>query len=118
MSDVLTIPLADSVAARLRKLSEGAGKEVEDVVASVLEDAIPQIDEDIPDDIRRAMEALESNSDDELIRVAKSQLDVANRPVAYEEGDASDKLMLCKAYALALLKWRGKRLTLDELQRA
>lgn len=115
MSDVLTIPLTESVAKRLRKLSAGAGEDVEKVVASVIEDTMPKVGDSVPPEIREELESLEDLSNNELRKIALSWLETDE---SFQPGGSQDRHMLRKAYAGALLKWRDKPVSRKELEAA
>jgi hypothetical protein len=115
MSQSLTITVPDPLLHRLHRLAQAAQRPVEDVVLSTLADSIPEPPQTLPADIRDELAALETLSDDQLLRMARTTLGPHDVPsIPYTPGDTTDRLALRKAYALVLLKWRGH--SLDELQ--
>lgn len=134
-----TIPvyLPQPLYQRLEKLARVSHHSVEDVVVQTLNTTIPSFPEHLPDELRDTLALLEHLEDHDLWQIARSsasreqydQLNVlleknkhASLSNAEQEQLAqlrqqADSLMLQKAYAFFLLKWRGHRLpTLDELE--
>jgi hypothetical protein len=73
-----------------------------------LNESMPCPPTDLPADIREELAALETLSDSELVQVARTTLRSESLSISYAPGDAADRLALRKAYALVLLKWRGR----------
>ncbi|MBC8448447.1 MAG: hypothetical protein H8D78_11920 [Chloroflexi bacterium] len=122
---------------RLERLAELTRRPLESVVVQTLDSNIPPLPDDLPAKMRGDLLALEVLNDDALWRVARSavspeqqeqigflleknRLGTITKPeratLAQLRREA-DQLMLRKAYAYVLLKWRGYRLpTLAELE--
>jgi hypothetical protein len=109
MSEVISILVPDQLLERLNRQAEAACRPVEEMVVAALADSIPAPPMHLPDDIRKELSVLETFSDEALRDLARSVMRSDELP-AYTPGDASDLLMLRKAYALVLLKWRGHAL--------
>jgi predicted transcriptional regulator len=109
MSEVISIVVPEQLLERLNRQAEAARRPVEEMVVAALADSIPTPPKHLPDDIRKELSVLETLSDDALRQMAASVMNSDEGP-AYTPGDASDLLMLRKAYALVLLKWRGHAL--------
>ena len=122
---------------RLKRLAELTRRPLENVVVQTLDSNVPPLPDDLPAKMRGDLLALEVLNDDALSRVARStvgpeqqeQISLLlekNRLGTIAESERvtlaqlrqeADQLMLRKAYAYVLLKWRGYRLpTLAELQ--
>jgi hypothetical protein len=134
-----TIPvqLPQPLYRRLERLAELTQRSVEAVVAQTLASSLPPLPDDLPEEMRAELIALEQLSDDALWEVARSMvapeqsqqlsmlLEKNRRGVLSDEEQTgleqlrgmADRLMLRKAYAYVLLKWRGYRLpTLASLE--
>jgi hypothetical protein len=124
---------------RLERLAELTQRPVESLVVQTLASSIPPLPEDLPDVMRAALIALETLGNDELWRVFnsrfsddqaeqfrilrdKKQSGTITEPeydVLDDLAQQADRLMLRKAYAGVLLKWRGYHLpSLAELEAA
>lgn len=133
----VTIQMSQSLYQRLERISQLTRRPLEKVVAQTLESTIPPLPDTLPPVMRDALLALEALSDEALWQVAHSvvspeqheqhsrlleknkatTLTAAERDLLARLRQDADLLMLCKAYAYVLLKWRGYRLpTLAELE--
>jgi len=122
---------------RLERLAKLTRRPVESLVVQTLEANIPPLPDDLPDEMRDDLLALEELSDEALWQVARSVVNPEaqaeyrlllekNRLGTITESEQArlaqlrqeaDRLMLRKAYAYVLLKWRGYRLpTLAEME--
>ncbi|MBI3760378.1 MAG: hypothetical protein HY260_00755 [Chloroflexi bacterium] len=134
-----TIQIPQNLYRRLQRMAELTRHSLDEVVARTLETSVPPLPESWPEEMRQDLLALESLSDEALWQVARSQVSPErheehsrllekNRAGTLAEGEKAalavfrkeaDQLMLRKAYAYVLLKWRGHRLpTLAELESA
>jgi hypothetical protein len=115
---------------RLQRIAELTHRPVDELVLRTLEAGVPPLPEDLPEAMRADLLALEALDDEALWQVAESQLDFndsarqgalleknsagtitpAERQALADLRYAADRLMLQKAYASVLLKWRGHRL--------
>jgi predicted HAD superfamily phosphohydrolase len=136
MTQTVPIQVSRSLYRQLERLATLTKRPLEDIVERSLTASIPPLPDTLSDEIRDGLLALESLEDDELWQVARSivspeqqeELSLLlekNRAVITEAEKArlselqeqADRLMLRKAYAYVLLKWRGHRLpTLAELE--
>ncbi len=133
----VTLEVPPSVYHLAEQTAKATARRVEEVLADVLTTTAPTT-ETLPPDVRAEIEALGEMSDEALWRVARSVFPRAQRrrydellkkngagalpPAEREElahlRQASEWLMLRKAHAFALLKWRGHTLpALAELPR-
>ena len=124
---------------RLQRLAELTHRPLESLVLQALEAHIPPLLEDMPEHIRTDLAALETLEDEALQQVAQSEWSAEQRArysalvekeragtiTPSEQGTLEGLYheanchMLRKAYANALLKWRGHQLpTLAELEAA
>jgi hypothetical protein len=122
---------------RLERLSELTRRPLEDLVVQTLSVGVPPLPDDLPAEMRQDLMALEDLDDDALWQVARSEASPERweqhrllleknrlRTISAPEQatlarlrQEADQLMLRKAYAYVLLKWRGHRLpTLAELE--
>ncbi len=132
-----TIQIPQTLYRRLERMAQLTRHSLEEVVTRTLESSVPSLPESMPEEMRNDLLALEGLSDDSLWQVARSQVGAErheqhsellakNRAGTLTEAERehltwyrteADQLMLRKAYAYALLKWRGHRLpTLAELE--
>lgn len=122
---------------RLERLAKLSRHSVEDVVVRALNATIPPLPEDLPEDLRNNLIALEQCTDEDLWHIAGSVASTEHQEQLYgllekqkqtaltePEHDQlahlhqqANYLMVRKAYAYVLLKWRGHRLpTLEQLE--
>lgn len=134
----VTISLPEQVYSRLRHAAEIAGKPVHEFAAHSLEDNLPPLLDMIPARYHDDLRAMEKLSDEDLWNVARSKVEEKSqrqrrrllnksktpqfteieRQALTELRESADHLMLRKAYAFLLLKWRGYRIpSLAELER-
>lgn len=132
----IAIQMPQPLYRRLERLAEPSRRSLGSVVVQMLDSNVPPLPDDLPDEIRGDLLALENLDDDALWRVARSAVSPEqqeqiglllekNRLGTITEPERAtlaqlrrqaDQLMLRKAYAYVLLKWRGYRLpTLAEL---
>lgn len=115
---------------RLQRVAQLTRRPVDELVLRAIEAGVPPLPEDLPEAMRADLLALEGLDDDALWQVAQSQVSddeavrhgelleknsagtitPAERQALAELRQAADRLMLRKAYASVLLKWRGYRL--------
>jgi hypothetical protein len=122
---------------RLERLAKLARRPLEDLVVQTLDVGIPPLPDDLPQEMRPDLLALEELDDGALWQVARGEvgpeqqekhsllleknrmgtITEAEREKLTQLRQEADQLMLRKAYAYVLLKWRGHRLpTLTELE--
>jgi hypothetical protein len=133
----VTVPLPDVVYRRLRRAAEIAGKPMDEIAAQSLQESLPPLLDVIPHRFRAHLQAMEQLSDDELWKISRQAVDVKDQrrywrllkksrlgtltereqQVLTELRETVDSIMLRKAYAYLLLKWRGHRVpSLSELE--
>ncbi len=115
---------------RLERLSELTRRPMENLVVKTLDASVPLLPSDLPQEMQGDLRALENLDDKSLWQVARSVvsperqaqhsllLEKNSRETITEPERATltqlrqraDQLMLRKAYAYVLLKWRGRRL--------
>jgi len=136
-TQMVAIDVPQPLYRRLQRLAELTRRPVETLVAQTLDANIPPLPDHLPEEMRADLLALESLDDESLWQVARStvspeqqkehsRLLTKNSRGTITEADRgrldqlsreADRLMLRKAYAYVLLKWRGYRLpTLAELE--
>jgi predicted DNA-binding protein len=127
---VTTIEIPANLYHRLERVAELTHRPMEELVRQALEAGVPLLPENFPAEMRDDLTALESLSDDALLQAAHSQLSAEesqrqsdlldlnssgsigelDRQALADIRNEADRLMLRKAYALVLLKWRGHQL--------
>ena len=115
---------------RLQRMAQLTQRPLDELVLRTLEAGVPPLPEDLPEAMRADLLALEALDDASLWQVAESRVnddDSARHSALLEKNSAgtltpeerqaladlrlaADRLMLQKAYANMLLKWRGHRL--------
>jgi len=125
---MLEIP--DSLYQRLQHFAQLTGRPLENLMLQALTANLPPLPEDLPSEMQAELAALEPLSDEALRETAGSVLSDQhqnryNHLLEKQRDDAltqserdelealfqqNEKCMLRKAYAYALLKWRGHRL--------
>jgi hypothetical protein len=136
---VQTVPIEVPVSLyrRLERLAKLTNRSLENVVEQTLTASMPPLPDTLSDEVRDNLQALETLDNTALWQVAQSvvspehQEEVSllleknksatitdsERARLFELQTQADLLMLRKAYAYVLLKWRGHRLpTLAELE--
>jgi hypothetical protein len=122
---------------RLERLAALTNRPLESLLVQTLSAGLPPLPDDLPVSMRDALLALEQLDDTELYRVVRERMPDAQveqydelrerrRAGVITEAEQqtlttmahnADLLMLRKAYAAVLLKWRGQRVpTLAELE--
>ena len=126
----VAVQVPQSLYHRLERLAQLTQRPLEKLVVQTLEHGVPPLPDDLPEDMRTMLIALEDLDDEALWRVARSMVDLEqqarhhqllekNKLGTLTEAEQArlaqlrqetDALMLRKAYAYVLLKWRGYRL--------
>ncbi|MEM7343081.1 MAG: hypothetical protein AAF485_02470 [Chloroflexota bacterium] len=135
----IPIPVSEALYQRLERFAQLTNKSLEAVIEQTLQAGIPSLPENIAPEMKDDLLTLETLDDDTLWEVARglvnanqqatlSALLAKNKAGALTPDEQNelatlqsqaDQVMLRKAYAFILLKWRGHRLpTLDELRGA
>jgi len=135
--ETIAIELPQPLYQKLRRLSELMQRPVESLVLQTLDANVPPLPEDLPEEMRQTLLALEALSDEALWEAAQKtisleeqeryrlllekktldQLTETEKQELDNLTERSNQLMLSKAYAYLLLKWRGYSLpTLNDLE--
>ncbi len=133
----ITISLPDKIYQRLQHAAASAGKAEHELAAQSVRESLPPLMDAIPARYRDALRVMEKLANDELCVIARSTVDEKSqrklrrllkknslgtitkgeRELMAELSSSADQVMLKKAYALLLLKWRGHRIpSLVELE--
>ena len=134
---MVAVQVPEAIYRRLERLAALTNRPLENLVAQTLSSGLPPLPDDLPVTMREALLALEHLRDVELEQVVRGGMSEAQIE-QYEElrerrrtgvitepeqqaltvmTQEADLLMLRKAYAAVLLKWRGQLLpTLAELE--
>ncbi|WOD41701.1 hypothetical protein [Nodosilinea sp. E11] len=130
MSMQVTIELPEPVIRQLRQIAAATQQSIEALVAQSVLSNLPPSAENAPLELQAELLAMQTLSTDELLAIAQAQAEPAqwHRHSEFleqnQEGQLSlderqeltdlrqiaDQLMLRKAYAWALLRWRGQKL--------
>ena len=134
----VTIDLPDPIYRQLQQTARKTKRRLEDVLLQTITGNLPPGTEDAPANMQTDLQALQWIDDNALWAVARSQtspeqqarqeyllaqnqrgvLSPEERAELDRLGDMVDRLTLKKAYAYALLRWRGFPLpTLDAMER-
>lgn len=125
----ITVELPEELYQRVKRTARGMKRPVEQALVSIVKAAMPSL-EKVPPEYRPELEALEALSDEELWKVAESQVPAAQRrqltrllqknqrgALTDRERQAltqlrteADRLILRRSYAYILLKSRGHRI--------
>jgi len=123
----ITLRLPESLYTRLQQAARATHRSLDDVLLHAVEVGSPPRWDDAPAEFQADLAVLDRLDDETLWRIARSRqteadmeryqelLDKnANGTLSGEERDElvrlrveSDRFMLCKAHAAALLRWRG-----------
>ncbi len=126
-TDTITIHLPDHLYHRLERVAELTGQPLEGAIVRTLSSHLPPLSDDLPDNLRDALQKMERLRDDELWKLAHAAfpeegyarltslreqrrdgtLDAGERAELDQLLQEADLLTLQKAYAAVLLKWRG-----------
>ncbi|MEK7326652.1 MAG: hypothetical protein AAB217_15525 [Chloroflexota bacterium] len=138
MLQTVTIHLPEETTQRYQRGAKAAKKALEEFLVERLTEAAPPLADDLPSPLREELEAIEKLDNDALRQIANSKLLPARQRLytrllrknstgtitAKEKetlraiGDEARRLMLKKAHAFMLLKWRGQPIpAAQELQK-
>ena len=126
----VAVHLPEPLYRRLERLAEPTGQPVESLVVQALSDSLPPLPDGLPVEVREALMSLEVYDDAHLWQAvhAMGTVEQQERLVELQEKDRqsvatpaeederarlvyeADLVMLRKAYAAVLLKWRGHQL--------
>lgn len=116
MSEVISITVPDPLLDRLMTQSKATRRPIEEMVVAALRDSFPAPPANLPQGIHAELSSLESLTNEELEEVLYATDSGSPQEAAsYVPGDAGDLLMLRKAYAAVLLRWRGEQVVSPEL---
>src|ERR1700687_4799953 len=125
----ITVELSEEVYEQVKRAAQGMKRPLERVLASIVKAATPSL-EKVPSEYRSELENLEIRGDEQLWRIARSQLPAEHQRRLMrllrklESGgltdreqqsltqlrEEADRLTLRKSYAYLLLKYRGHRI--------
>ena len=138
MAQTVTLHLPDETLQRYRRGATAARKPLEEFLVERLLEVVPPLADDLPSPLHEALKVLEHLDDEDLWRVARSQLPrvrqrlysrllaknsagtitVREQETLHTLAEEARLLPLKKAHASMLLRWRGHDLTSPEaLQR-
>jgi len=137
MESNLTLNLPEEIFHHLARMAELTHQTIESLAIQSIKTNLPPTVENAPLEMQASLQAMQTLSIEELLKIAKSQvttpqqqrlfvllernqetesMNLEERQELRELGVAADQLMLKKAYACALLRWRGYRIpALNEL---
>ena len=126
MTRTITLQLPETVYARLQQAARATMQPLEDIFLRALQLGSPPGWDDIPAEFQADIAALDRLDDAALWRLARSKQSISepyqsllekNADGALSDAEArqlnslraeADRLLLCKAHAAALLRWRGQ----------
>jgi hypothetical protein len=133
----LTLELPEKIFHQFARMAKITHQSIESLAIQSLSGNLPPLVDNAPFSMQAGLQAMQNFSIEELLKIAQSQVPTTQQQrhlallesqqqtdlMAPEErqelrqlGIAADQVMLKKAYAWALLRWRGYRIpTLDEL---
>lgn len=126
----ITLQLPEDIWHRLERMAEATHQPLEEVLVQSIQGNLPPSVDDLPADLQGEMAALQDVNDDALWAIAKETLPKdqwrrhqvllgknssrglteAQRVELSQLRHMTDRLVLRRSYALALLKWRGHTL--------
>lgn len=126
-STPVTIHLPNTVYRKLQQAARTTNRGLEDILLQTINGNIPPLVEEAPADVRAELEPLQWLDEEKLWAVARSRLaspqqerqlyllrqnqrgaiTATERDEMERLGDLADRLTLKKAFAYALLRWRG-----------
>ncbi|MGB0560276.1 MAG: hypothetical protein ACPGVO_00535 [Spirulinaceae cyanobacterium] len=128
MSRTLTLQVPDTLYHRLVDTARATKRPLDEIMMRVLEVGSPPIWTDIPEEFQADLAALDKMEDEALWKIVYGQmpkelaeratelLEFTDRALTVNEQQElnelqteSDRFMLCKAQASAILSWRGHR---------
>ncbi len=127
MAQTITLQLPDNVYYHAKRAAEATQKAIEEVLITHLSTGTPPLVDEMTSPFKGELRELETMSDDELVELTEKELSIAQQkkyarllcqnsqgtitPKGEQELEAlqteADRLMLMRAYAYNLLKWRG-----------
>jgi hypothetical protein len=130
LTQQITIELPEPVIRQLMRIAAATQQSVETLVAQSVLSNLPPSAENAPPELQAELLAMQTLSTDELLAIAQTQADPAQShrhaellqkneeaQLSQEERQeltdlrqVADYLMLRKAYAWSLLRWRGQKL--------
>lgn len=125
----VTIELPEPVFRQLVRIAEATDQPVEALVAQSVISNLPPSAENAPVELQSELLSMQNLSTQELLAIAQAEVETRQHErhaellernkeglLTHEEQQellilrqSADRLMLCKAYAWSLLRWRGQR---------
>ncbi|WP_204102278.1 MULTISPECIES: hypothetical protein [Spirulina sp. CCY15215] len=128
MTETITLQVPETIYRRLVDTARATKRPLEDIMLRVLEIGSPPLWTDVPEEFQADLAALDKMEDEALWKIAYSQmpeeaadratelLEFSDRALTPSEQQElidlqaeSNRFMLCKAQASAILGWRGHR---------
>jgi hypothetical protein len=126
----ITIELPESIFHRFAQMAEATHQPLEDLIAQSVVSNLPPSAENAPSELRAELMEMQALSVDELLVIARTQANAIqheNHVQLLEKNQTgvlppeeqrdltdmrqtADRLMLRKAYAWAILRWKGHRI--------
>lgn len=137
VTQTVILQLPDNVYYHAKRAAEASQKAVEEVLITNLSNAVPPLVDEMTSPFKEELREMVLMSDNKLIELTKKELSIAQQqkyarllrqnsqgtitPKEEQELEAlqieADRLMLKRAYAYNLLKWRGHSIpSLKELE--
>jgi len=127
VAQTVTLQLPDNVYYHAKRAAEATQKAIEEVLITHLSTVAPPLVDEMTSPFKEELRELETMSNDELVELTKKELSIAQQkkyerllrqnsrgaitPKGEQELETlqteADRLMLKRAYAYNLLKWRG-----------
>ncbi len=136
MSQPITIELPDTVLRQLTRIAEVTHQSIETLITQSILNNLPPSPDNAPPEFQPELLSLQNLSTENLQAIAQAQVDpsqherhtallaknTANQLTPEERQEltqlrqSADQLMLQKAYAWSILRWRGQKIpTLNEI---
>ena len=126
----ITLQLPEAIHRRLERVAQATNQALEEVVFQTIQGNLPPSVDDAPSDMQTDLGALQEASDEALWAIAKEplpkeqwrrhqqllrknstrSLTLTEREELGQLRNLTDRLVLRRSFALALLKWRGHTL--------
>ncbi|MEZ4864366.1 MAG: hypothetical protein R3C14_23840 [Caldilineaceae bacterium] len=127
----VTVNLPDVMYKRFQHVAAALNRPMEEIVFQSIQGNLPPDPGDLPSELRHELTDMQSMADQELWVIAKAGVDSAKWERHQELLDKKqvtvltpteereltrlrqtvDQIVMCRSYAMALLKWRGHSLT-------
>ncbi len=110
----LTLNLPEEIFYHLARIAELTHQTIESLTVQSIKSNLPPTVENAPLEMQASLQAMQTHLT--LLERNQETESMSHRQELRKLGQAADQLMLKKAYAWAILRWRGYRIpALDEL---